>query len=244
MEKTAASCCRLKLYLSPSSCTESARTFNLLCCQFSSFSPSVPPPVLSHRSCPEPGTPHSMSFSQTEWVNCGLINRNCDCLISCSGLNVRCPTSTDRLMCSNTCSSTGDAVWESRGHYRRGASQGGVCHMGQALTLTGLASLFTLCVLSVGVVWPASFLLLTPRCPCLLLCLPCQDAMYLSGTVIKIIPPFSFRLLSSGYFHHSYRKARQQQSLVCTYESSVPQKILGLLCGPRKDTLCFDCSLV
>lgn len=108
-------------FLSCSSCTEPDRTFNALCCQFSLFSPSVPPPVLS---CLEPETPHLMSFSQTEWVNCGLINKNCDCLISCSGLNVRCPTSPHRLMCSNTWSPTGDAVWESQGHYRRGSLTG------------------------------------------------------------------------------------------------------------------------
>lgn len=79
-----------------------------------------------------------------------------------------------------------------------GASLGGVCHMGQALRLSGL--IFTLCVLSGDVVWPASFLLLPPWCPCSLPCLSCQYGMYLSRTVRKIISPSPLGCFSQGIF--------------------------------------------
>lgn len=79
-----------------------------------------------------------------------------------------------------------------------GASLGGVCPMGQALRLSGL--IFTLCVLSGDVVWPASFLLLPPWCPCSLSCLSCQDEMYLSRTVRKIISPSPLGCFSQGIF--------------------------------------------
>lgn len=122
------------------------------------------------------------------------------------------------------------------------ASLGGVCHMGKALRLTGLASLFTLCDLSVDVVWPTSFLLLPSWCPCLLPCFPGQDGMYLSRTVRKIIPPSPLGCFPQGIFITATGK-QDSDSLLCVPLSfQYHRKSLGSFVDPGK-THSFDCSL-